>query len=161
MGIRDFNSSTIEKLWDNTIVLDGCWLYQGNINRYGYGRLFLANGTKEELVHRVSANIFLGYDLYNGFEQINHKLECKNKHCWCPDHLYLGTHAENVIDTVKLKTHKESRKTHCKHGHEFCISNTSIVKRFRNGKVVVERVCIICRNLTARKVHARRVVKNG
>ena len=40
------------------------------------------------------------------------------------DNLRWGTHQENVDDMTRHRTHRNARKTHCKHGHEFTPSNT-------------------------------------
>lgn len=80
---------------------NGCWLWQGSLNK-GHGQIRLAPGLIPEKVHRISAYFFLGYTLYNFWEQVNHKRECPNKNCWNPDHLYVGTQSENVADMVHL-----------------------------------------------------------
>lgn len=74
-----------------------CWLWQGEKNREGYGKITF-NG-KKRLVHRLSAMLFHGYDL-NSYEtaglQINHT--CKHRNCYNPSHLTIGTHRDNMED---------------------------------------------------------------
>lgn len=38
--------------------------------------------------------------------------------------LVYGTRSENKLDTVRLGTHYEANKTHCKYGHEYTAENT-------------------------------------
>lgn len=75
----------------------GCWLWMGSQDGRGYGQVRIIVGYKPEKVHRVAAFFFLGY---TGEGQINHKRECFNKHCWNPDHLYIGSQQENVWDQM-------------------------------------------------------------
>lgn len=74
---------------------DGCWLWQGSTkggNKYGKFR-FLG---KKEAPHRVS------YELHYGpFDKTLHVLhKCDTQPCVRPDHLFLGTHLDNMKDKV-------------------------------------------------------------
>jgi hypothetical protein len=55
---------------------------------------------------------------------------CDNRLCVNPEHLFLGTNADNVADRVrKGRTVKGPRVTHCKHGHEYTAENTYHTRR--------------------------------
>ena len=71
---------------------DTCWLWHANKLPKGYG-LFKLHGTMAR-AHRVA------YELYKGpFEKTLHVLHtCDNPSCVNPDHLWLGTNADNVKD---------------------------------------------------------------
>jgi hypothetical protein len=89
------------KLWHERIVITpgGCWLYQGSVNNKGYGWIGV-NG-RSRLAHRVS------YALANGPIPDDAKVchDCPdgdNPRCVNPDHLWLGTQAQNAAD-MKIK----------------------------------------------------------
>jgi len=78
------------------ITDSGCWLY--TMSRRGkYGQISYRH--KQYSVHRLSAHIYLGLDL-NSELQVNHKTNCPHKHCFNPDHLYIGTQKDNMNDRV-------------------------------------------------------------
>lgn len=83
--------------------------------------------------------------------QVLHR--CDNPTCVRGSHLYLGNTTDNQRDAVKRKRHKESRKTHCIHGHPFSKENTKIYKRL--NRLNPRRDCHICKINTARKSRAR------
>lgn len=75
-----------------------CWLYTGN-KRGGYG--YLTYQSKNYSVHRLSAHIWLDMPLESK-EQVNHKRNCPNKHCFNPQHLYKGNQNQNLDDYYVL-----------------------------------------------------------
>lgn len=76
----------------------GCWEWTGaKSNGYGTVRLPLWMDATNRVVkvHRLSANLFLGFDLVDPRE-IAHR--CDNKRCFNPEHLFPASHAENMLD---------------------------------------------------------------
>jgi len=117
-----------------------CWVWTGWRNWAGYA-MFHWNG-RDGVASNFSYSTFIA-PLKRGF-QGNHK--CHNRGCVRPDHLYSGTQSENIVDSVTVRTHRNSRKTECIHGHPFDEANTHIRK---NGR----RECRACNRTRALKLY--------
>lgn len=70
----------------------GCWSWTAYTDRRGRGSISV-NG-KQQKSHRVSYELFIG-DVPDGFHVLHH---CDNPSCVNPDHLFLGTHDDNMKD---------------------------------------------------------------
>jgi len=86
-----------ERLEKNIITVQdtGCWEWQAYKNEAGYAIMSLNNKTTR--VHRIA------YELYNESKIPNGLIvchSCDNPCCINPEHLWLGTHADNVNDKV-------------------------------------------------------------
>lgn len=74
----------------------GCWLWTGSLTKSGgYGQISIDR--KPHRAHRVSYEHFYCTDASE--KVICHK--CDVSSCVNPDHLFSGTHADNVQDKVK------------------------------------------------------------
>ncbi|MEN9449735.1 MAG: hypothetical protein RJA83_349 [Pseudomonadota bacterium] len=99
------------------VAKSGCWEWQGNIF-YGYGRFSFKS--KAFLAHRCSYYLFNG-ELLDSLV-IDHM--CMNKKCVNPDHLRQVTRTLNTLENSGSMSALNSKKTHCKRGHEFNEENT-------------------------------------
>lgn len=77
-------------------IASGCWEWTGLTKEGGYG-LFPMRGPdrwRHKLAHRYSWMLHNG-PIPNGLWVLHH---CDNPPCTRPDHLFLGTHADNMTD---------------------------------------------------------------
>ena len=124
--------SMFDRLWNNTIVIDGCWVWQGSYHHQGYGLLSI--GGKTSKVHRVGWSMIYG-DIPEGLHVCH---SCDNPPCWKPCHLFLGTVSDNMRDSVQKGRHWERSKTHCPQGHPYDVANTYEYKGKRSCKACVK-----------------------
>lgn len=81
-----------------------CWYWRGSRNRLGYGQMVTTLG--ETKAHRVSWVLHHG-PIPSG-QHVLHR--CDVRACVNPDHLFLGSHAENMADMVAKGRHVNSPK---------------------------------------------------
>lgn len=83
------------------VTESGCWLWEATAHSRGYG--LIHTGRKLTKAHMEFAHRF-SYELYKGHrpsreEEVCHK--CDVPSCVNPDHLFLGSHADNMLDMAK------------------------------------------------------------
>lgn len=83
---------------------NGCWLWQACTTTFGYGQFYFERRLQN--AHRVSWQIFNG-DLPRGIF-VCHK--CDNPPCVNPDHLFLGTHEDNMDDRKNKRRFVHGKK---------------------------------------------------
>lgn len=85
--------------WNRVVKTDRCWNWIGAKTKAGYGTY--SKNKIQYYTHRYVL-LLLGYDLEE--KVVLHT--CDNPICCNPDHLKIGTHADNVADKVRKKRHK-------------------------------------------------------
>lgn len=123
--------------------MSGCWLWDGAVNKAGYGRFTIKSG-ETVYAHRFSYEIYVAKITYGLV--IDHT--CNNQSCVNPGHLEEVSRKENnyrsyVRDGRGPPIPKGSKlvlKTHCKRGHLMDEENTLLTKGVRR--------CRICKRAT-------------
>ena len=123
------------------VARHGCWLFQGHLDRSGYGRI--GHGRKALGAHRVAYELFSG-PLIPGLV-IDHL--CRVRSCVNPDHMEQVTSEENLA----RGTGYGPWRTRCKNGHEYTAENTYITP---DRQV---RVCRVCNRAAVARSKARRM----
>lgn len=87
-----------ERLWSRVQKGPGCWLWTGSCIAAGYGQIEVReNGRRKSLrVHRVVWELLRG-PIPEGLVLCH---TCDNPPCCNPDHLFVGTHRDNILDMV-------------------------------------------------------------
>jgi len=122
----------------------GCHIWTGSRTKAGYGRF------GKKYVHVLIWEEEHG-PIQDGLEVCH---ACDSPSCCNVEHLFLGTHRENMADALgkgRLDMSGLQRRgewTHCKNGHEFTQANTY---RYPDGT----RECRICMKERSRKSGAR------
>lgn len=93
-------NSLADRFWSKVHKGAGCWEWTGSKNSKGYGR-FHVDG-KLRRAHRVAVFLTAGAWPPEELQVCHH---CDNPGCVRPDHLFIGTNRDNVIDKVRKGRH--------------------------------------------------------
>lgn len=130
-----YAEAKIEALLRKSRLEDGCWVYEGTITKFGYGRMtyqgvlmHVHRWAYEQLVCPIPDGLVPDHT-------------CENKACFNPRHLELVTVRENLLRSPNTKAAQNAAKTHCLRGHE--LAGWNLVERVQRGNGP-QRVCRTC-----------------
>ncbi len=110
--MNKYTDKDIKRFWSKVSKSKSCWLWKDAYNSSGYGRLRRKDTKGHWLAHRMSYELSTGHEIPEGLV-IRH--QCHNRPCVNPEHLLIGTIAENVADSVRAKRHSfGERHSHAK-----------------------------------------------
>lgn len=101
------NLDSILRHFGWTITNSGCWEWLGRYHKSGYGEI--RSQSNYILSHRASYMAWVGPI---GDFHVLHR--CDNRKCINPQHLFLGTNADNVADKIAKGRQARGSKNHSK-----------------------------------------------
>lgn len=112
------------RLVDSTYIdNDGCWMWTKYVSRHSKSKAghrgYASIGRRTQYAHRAMYIAVHG-PIPKGMCVCH---ACDKPSCIRPDHLWLGTVADNMADKKAKGRHHNSQKTECKRGHPFAGTN--------------------------------------
>ena len=135
-----------ERFWEKVSKGDSgeCWPWMACRQHTGYGWFTIRRG-KQMRANRL-AWILTNGDIPEG-RKVCHR--CDNPSCCNPQHLFIGTQRDNMVDMTNKGRHWQSAKTHCPKGHPYAGYN--LLVRSRGG-----RACRICQTTKNKDIRRRK-----
>ena len=88
----------IDRFWLHVDKSGECWIWIGSIMNNGYGEIGISHNKKHRNVSTHRFSWIISHGAIPDKKYICHT--CDNKSCVNPDHLYVGTHSDNIRDAV-------------------------------------------------------------
>ena len=97
-----------ERFWGFATPADGCWPWRGARQQQGYGQLRVGRKGPVISAHRLSWELHNG-PIPEGLWVLHH---CDNPPCVNPDHLFIGTQADNMAYMIAKGRKAKHYKAH-------------------------------------------------
>jgi len=113
----------------------GCWVWQRS-TKNGYGQLSVHD--YPTYTHRLAYELFVGHIPDGKF--VLHR--CDVKRCINPDHLFIGTHDDNVADMWEKGRGSPPPRRYGENNHKATLTDSQVeeVRKMRNAGVPQRRV---------------------
>jgi hypothetical protein len=85
-----------ERFWSHVEKTETCWLWKPAVKSGDYGRIRVKGRGAKVKAHVLSYTMHVG-PIPDGLNVLHH---CDNPPCVRPDHLFVGTHDDNMKDKV-------------------------------------------------------------
>lgn len=130
----------IARFFSHVQKTETCWIWTSAVSGFGYGVFGTYKPTKTNKAHRFSWEIVNG-KIPDGM-CVCHK--CDNPLCVNPDHLFLGTKADNVHDMISKKRSAKNVWTKPGEGHvNSKLTNDDVLKIrgiYAAGNITMEKL---------------------
>lgn len=135
------------------VVTDnGCWEWLGLRLASNYGTVRWMG--KYVRVNRLVLHLLGKIDINDPKQLSLHK--CDNPPCFNPDHLFAGTHADNMQD---LSVKGTTRLEFCKRGHK--MEGWNVKHGFQQDGTTPRRRCKTCKNLKDKEYNKSRLTRRS
>jgi len=85
-----------KRFWSHVEKSEGCWLWTAGLNSAGYGIFNIDRFRGPQRAHRIAFELANG-PIPEGLYCCHH---CDKPHCVNPEHLFVGTQKDNLMDAA-------------------------------------------------------------
>lgn len=148
MVAQGFSVTFAERFWAKVRKSEGCWIWIGQINNCGYGRI--SNGAGNQMTYAHRASWMLHFGPIEGRLEVCH--DCPggdNPACVRPEHLWVADHHSNILDVCAKKgLNIGERNGRCKLSEEQVLEIRALVASGHRKRLIAQDFAIDERTVT-------------
>lgn len=127
--------SLADRFWPKVEKTSGCWLWRGARLKTGYGSINRGGHDGASVkAHRASWELHFG-TIPTGLHVLH---RCDTPLCVRPDHLFLGSHADNMRDMA------QKRRSTIGDRNPSRLYPERVARGSRNGNAVINDIAVLC-----------------